>query len=102
VVSGRVDARLRALGLATFGGTEKVGFYSIEPAIPGQDARAVNLLDESESLIAVNTEFRVAAGELESTQDTASKRQPLWPYLLAALGVVLFIEWFVYNKRVLV
>ena len=28
--------------------------------------------------------------------------KPIWPYLLVAALVVLFVEWYIYNKRVLV
>lgn len=95
-------AHVRAPGVVTYGKTDRVGIYTIMPALPNEDSRAVNLLDETESWIAPNESFLIASGEVVA--GTASDRinKPLWPYLLMALGGILFIEWFIYNKRVFV
>jgi len=95
-------APVRASGLVSYGRTDRVGFYSVSTGIAGEDARAVNLLDENESFIAPNADFRIAAGEIKATEGLDRVNRPLWPYVLAALGVVLLIEWFVYNKRVFI
>jgi hypothetical protein len=89
-------------GLFTYGQTDRVGFYEINTGVPGEDARAVNLLDENESLIAINGNFRIAAGDLKTTQASEQVNRALWPWLLGALGIILLIEWIIYNKRVFV
>lgn len=89
--------------LLTYGQTDRVGMYTVAEAVPGEDARAVNLEDQQESFIAPNEDFRIAAGEQVAALEGVDRvNRPLWPYLLAALACVLFLEWFVYNKRVFV
>jgi hypothetical protein len=100
---GRTDsAPVQTSGLLSYADTDRVGFYSIDTGIPGEDARAVNLLDENESFVATNAVFRIAAGELKTAKGIDRVNRPLWPYLLAALGAILLIEWIIYNKRVFV
>jgi len=89
-------------GLVTYGQTDRIGLYSVSTGIAGGDTRAVNLLDENESFIAPNEDFRIAAGELKEGKGLDRVNRPLWPYLLGLLGVILLIEWVVYNKRVLI
>ncbi|NLX15186.1 MAG: VWA domain-containing protein [Phycisphaerales bacterium] len=89
-------------GLATYGRTNKVGIYSIATGIAGEDARAVNLLDEQESFIAPNKDFHIATGSVTATGSLDRSRRPLWPYLLMTFGLVLLLEWIIYNKRVFV
>jgi len=99
---GTETAAVRSSGLVTYGRTDRAGVYTVSTGIPGQDARAVNLLDEGESFIAPNEVFRIATGQAKATQGLDRVNRPFWPYLLAVLGVILFIEWFVYNRRVFV
>ena len=100
---GRKDkAPVRSSGLVTYGQTDRVGIYRIDTGIAGQDARAVNLLDDEESFIAPNHDFHIADGQLQTGEGSENLRRPLWPYVLMALGTVLLFEWFIYNKRVFV
>jgi len=100
---GRKDkAPVRSSGLVTYGQTDRVGIYHIDTGIAGQDARAVNLLDDEESFIAPNHDFHIAGGQLQTGEGSENLRRPLWPYVLMALGAVLLFEWFIYNKRVFV
>ncbi len=98
----RDDAPVSLSGLVTYGRTDKVGIYTIATGIAGEDARAVNLLDEQESFIAPNKDFRIAAGSVTAAEGLDRSRRPLWPYLLMAFGLILLLEWIVYNKRVFV
>jgi len=95
-------AAASASGLVTYGQTNRVGLYGLETGIPGEDARAVNLLDAAESFIASNSALRVASGETVSVRGSDYVNRPLWPWVLGALGIVLLLEWVVYNKRVFV
>jgi len=94
------DVPAPASGLVAYGQTDRVGIYTIETGVANREARAVSLLDENESFIAPNEAFRIAGGEVDANVGLARARLPLWPYLLGALGFMLFVEWFVYNKRV--
>lgn len=89
-----------ALGLATYGRTDKIGFYVAATGIPDEGTRAVSLLNEDESFIAPNQEFRMAGGDVKKASGSEMTHRALWPYCLMALGAILFLEWFVYNKRV--
>lgn len=91
-----------ALSMASYGRTDKVGLYAVSTGIEGEGTRAVNLLDDSESFIAPYHDFRIAAGDLQQTGGSELARKPLWPYFLMALCGILFVEWFVYTKRVYV
>lgn len=90
------------LGTATYGRTDRIGLYTVSNGIPHENTRAVSLLDEEESFVAPNDNFRIAAGDLQQVGGSELARQPLWPYFLMALGGILLVEWFVYNKRVYV
>lgn len=93
-------AVVRATGLAYYDRTDRLGIYRFDVEPDRQAARAVNLLDVDESFIAPYAGFRVAMGELKTGEAIAFRRQPFWPYLLAVVGVVMLIEWFVYTRRV--
>lgn len=88
--------------LAAYGRTDRVGMYTIPDAVAGDQARAVNLLNETESWIAPNEQFTIAAGQVEARTGQDRVNRPLWPYLLVAMAVLLAIEWAVYSKRVFV
>jgi hypothetical protein len=85
-----------------FGRTDEVGLYRAAPAVAGRENFAVNLFDENESRIVPNTEFAIGSDAIEAHEGVERVNQPLWPYLLAAALVVLFVEWYVYNKRVFI
>lgn len=96
------DAVVRSSGLVSYGQTDRVGLYRLETGIPDQSERAVNLTDDYESFITPNQQFRIASGQVAAGSGSENLRKPLWPYLLMALGVILLVEWFVYNKRVFI
>lgn len=89
-------------GLASYGRTDRVGLYSLDTGIAGEDARAVNLLDPAESFIASNERLQVASGQTVAVHGSDYVNRPLWPWILGAMGAVLLLEWIVYNKRVFV
>lgn len=91
-----------AMNMATYARTDRTGIYTIATGIPGEEARAVSLLNDHESFIAPNAAFRMAAGDVTQIGGSELARKPLWPYFLMALGGILLIEWMVYNKRVYV
>lgn len=86
----------------TYGRTDRVGIYSISNGLPGNEARAVNLLDETESWIAPNSQLQIASGEVQQRTGKDRVNRPLWPWMLGAMGLILAVEWLIYNKRVLV
>lgn len=88
--------------MIAYGRTDRIGIYTITPGLPGDDARAVNLLNETESWIAPNEQFEIAAGKVEQRTGKDLIKRAMWPYALVALAVILAVEWFIYNKRMYV
>jgi hypothetical protein len=78
---------------------DKVGLYTTEPAVPGFEQMAVNLLDSSESNLICAT---LAPGDARAHVDVISGkvRMELWRWIVlyAALPLLL-LEWWVYTRR---
>jgi hypothetical protein len=75
--------------------------YSTEPAVPQFERMAVNLLDENESNTFPAT---VPPGEMkaevQNVKDQQTRREWWW-YLVTFVGLpLLFVEWWVYTRRV--
>lgn len=96
------DVLVQSNHTVVYGRTDRVGIYTITPGLPGEDARAVNLLNETESWIAPNEQFAIAAGKVEQRTGKDLIKRALWPYALGAMALLLAVEWFVYNKRMFV
>lgn len=87
-----------------YGRTESVGLYQIsfDDAAKTRAVYAVNLLDRVESTISPNDRFVVGSDVVSGQEAVERTNQPLWPYaVLAAIGVLL-IEWWIYNRRVMI
>jgi hypothetical protein len=78
---------------------EHVGIYKTEPPIQGFERMAVNLLDPNESnLVPAST---APGGTADAVKEGTGKvRRDLWRYLVMAGIGMLFIEWWVYTRRV--
>lgn len=78
---------------------ERVGIYQTDPAIPQFEQIAVNLLDASESNLVPAT--APPGGKPEEVNAGSGKvRRDLWRYLVMAGIAMLFVEWWVYTRRV--
>jgi hypothetical protein len=91
-------------GLGRFAGTEQVGLYQVEPEANGVSPRtfAVNLADANESDIVPREILQVGGEKLAVQEDLQGANQPIWPYAILAALAVLCLEWYVYNRRVMV
>ncbi|MGN6506957.1 MAG: vWA domain-containing protein [Tepidisphaeraceae bacterium] len=79
---------------------DSVGLYATEPAVPGYERIAVNLLSDTESNL---LPLDHAPGKAAQTMVVKTGRTPLqwWWWLLACIGLpTLFVEWWVYVRRV--
>lgn len=78
---------------------EHVGVYKTDPPIPQYERLAVNLLDANESNLVPATS--APGGRPDDVQKGTGKvRRDLWRYcVMAAIGM-LFVEWWVYTRRV--
>ena len=76
-----------------------VGLYATDPPIPQYEQMAVNLLDANESnLVPANA----APGSPPDrvNEGSGKVRRDLWRYLVMAGIAMLFVEWWVYTRRV--
>ncbi len=90
-------------GLAYYGGTERVGLYRVEGGLPGRDRFAVNLVDESESDIAPPTAPLVL--DHRQVRELASSRTAtpeVWRWFIGAALLLVLLEWWIYNRRVMI
>lgn len=84
-----------------FNGTSALGVYAVEE--PEQPVRhfAVNLFDSAESTIDPRRDVEIGHTSVEGESTWQGARHELWrPLLLGALGV-LCLEWYIYNRRVI-
>src|ERR1700710_2351039 len=73
-----------------------------DPPVPQYEKLAVNLLDANESNIlpVTGAPGGVAGAEVQNVKDQLTRREWWW-YLVAFIGLpLLFIEWWVYTRRV--
>jgi len=89
---------------ATFARTGDCGIYKavFNDADKTTETYAANVLDPTESLIAPNERFTVGAEDVQTVSGEIKTNEPLWPYAVAAAMFVLLLEWWIYNKRVMV
>lgn len=63
---------------------------------------AANILDRTESLILPNDKFTIGAEEVAQVGGQTKVNEALWPYAVAAALLILIVEWWIYNKRVMI
>lgn len=91
-------------GTASYARTSDTGLYRVtyDDAARSVESFAVNLLDPVESHIAPNDAFEVGGEHVASIRGAIKINQPLWPYAVGTAMVFLLLEWWVYNRRVMV
>lgn len=90
--------------IVRFAGTEQTGLYRVEPTSVGLKPTlfAVNLTDANESDIAPREDLAVGGGSVAVSTSLAGANQPLWPYAILVALAILCLEWYIYNRRVMV
>ena len=80
---------------------ERVGLYRLETADSAPRIFAVNLLNQNESNIGPQSELAVT-GENVKASSVKVKRfnVPMLPYIVAAVLMLVCVEWFVYNSKI--
>ncbi|MBA3274052.1 MAG: VWA domain-containing protein [Chthoniobacterales bacterium] len=97
---GSRDIKIPPSGDFALPALDKVGVYTLDPAVPQYERIAVNLLDPSESnLLPLDT---APGGVGEAVGSAAGKsRLELWWWIVACAALpLLMIEWWVYTRRV--
>ena len=90
--------------IATYARTKDCGIYKadFDDADKTTETYAANILDPTESLIAPNKHFTVGAEDVQTVSGDIKVNEPLWPYAVAVAMLVLLLEWWIYNKRVMI
>jgi hypothetical protein len=80
---------------------DHVGIYKTEPAVPQFEQIAVNMLDGNESnTLPVSSPPGQTGADVKDVKDQKARREWWW-YLVALVGLpLLFVEWWVYTRRV--
>jgi len=107
VVSPEGDYRTVAVEQAErarFAQTEGIGVYRLQPADAGvkPEAFVVNLADANESDIVPRQMLTLAGEAVKTSASLQGANEPLWPYAILAALIVLGVEWYIYNRRVMV
>ena len=103
--SDTTSLKPRADNSFSFTGTEQTGIYKVVEPTSGdiEQMFAVNLLDKRESDLAVSDELTIGFSEFKGNRERKlPARFEFWPWLIGAALVVLLVEWYIYNRRVLV
>ena len=79
-----------------------VGVDRVENGIPGRDKFAVNLEDEWESNIAPRRNLRIGAEAVATGKAITTSSPEVWRWFVGAALLIAFIEWYIYNRRVLI
>lgn len=92
-----------ASGVAYYGGTERAGVYRAEGALAGRDRFAVNLEDDWESNIAPPAgPLKVDNRPVQEMAAIQTATPEVWRWFVGAALVLVLLEWWVYNRRVMV
>jgi hypothetical protein len=83
----------------TYGNTEHVGVYRVDRDDGARRHFAVNLLDSYESNIEPRTEFRIGSEQIVAGQERSQPRET-WKWIVLLALILLFIEWYIYNRRI--
>lgn len=90
-------------GVVRFSGTRRVGVYRIEDGPVGRDRFAVNLEDRHESNVTPPGVFRIGANVKVETGNLIRESTPeIWRWFVGAALLVVMLEWWVYNRRVMI
>jgi hypothetical protein len=88
-------------GRAEFARTNRVGLYTFR--VDGEDKDryfAVNLLDAEESSLRIPEGFKMGSEQVAASDVEVGANKEIWKYLAILALVVLFLEWYVYNRKV--
>lgn len=87
-----------------YSAAEDTGIYRVSDVDPNSldQLMAVNLLDPTESNLAVRDELNIGYEEIGQTKDVVPARKEYWTWVILGALVVLLIEWYIYNRRVFI
>ena len=76
--------------------------YRVENGVPGFDRFAVNLEDDRESNIAPpGGPLKIGAAPVQELATIKTATPEVWRWFVGAALALLLVEWWVYNRRVM-
>lgn len=102
---GRSDrVRVGEQIVLTYGRTHEVGVYRVRFDDPQRFTAqyGVNLLDRVESRVAPAERLSIGTQEVAEVSGLERINQALWPYAVGLCLLVLVVEWWIYNRRVMI
>ena len=100
----RISGRVEPDGYVQFSQTDLTGVYDIawQGAENTNQKFAVNLMDVNESTLTVREQLDLGFEKVEAIRQEEPARKEYWRWLAALALVVLALEWYIYNRRVLI
>jgi hypothetical protein len=101
----RLAVRPDVSGTVYYGGTQQVGIYRVAYQRDGKDrsdAYAVNLEDPWESDIRPRGAAELGSPQIKAGQAISASTPEIWRWFIGAALLVLMVEWYIYNRRVMV
>lgn len=92
-----------AAGFGYYAGTDRVGLYRVEDGLPNHARYAVNLENPAESDIAPPTQpLKINVQEIEQLALIRTATPEVWRWFIGAALALVLIEWWIYNRRVMI
>lgn len=103
-LGSRLNLQPRKDKTFVYSSAEAIGIYEATNNETGNldQLLAVNLLDPRESNLTVRDELNIGFEEISKTVDVVPARKEYWTWVILAALIVLLVEWYIYNRRVLI
>ncbi|MFK7766965.1 MAG: BatA and WFA domain-containing protein [Mariniblastus sp.] len=100
----KTTVKARSDNSFVFTQTAKSGIYEVfeKGADEAEQLFAVNLLDRTESDLAVREKLNLGYEEVLGTTSSEPARKDFWPWLVLAALIFITVEWYIYNRRVFI
>ncbi|TWT44805.1 hypothetical protein RAS1_12230 [Phycisphaerae bacterium RAS1] len=96
--------RVDADGGMRYSDTERVGVYRVEPGVSGRDRAAVNIEDRRESdIVPPGGVLKLGGGvQVAQAQQIRTSTPEVWRWFIGLALAVVLLEWYIYNRRVMI
>lgn len=97
-----VELKPDGQGIARYAGTDRVGVYRLKADGAQRAAVAVNLEDAAESDITPPEGVNVGGQVITPGEAIRTATPEIWRWFIGAALLIAFLEWYVYNRRVMI
>lgn len=88
----------------SYGKTREVGAYhaQFDDKDKTVETYCANILDATESTIRPNKNLSLSGQKIKSVSGDVEVNEPLWPWAVGLALLLLLVEWWIYNRRVMI